>query len=242
MDYTDSLLSYAQSVSSPLIMVIILAIVFSLDPCLMLTNIAAIGYIGREVSDKRKALTQGLFYTLGRTLTYGLLGCVMISLLQVGKSVEPIEEFIEHHGNTIIAIFMIAMGALLCVSEYIPWLNINITRNVQQEHFKGSIGAFLLGAVLTFAFCPTNTVLFFGMMVPICSSSSMGYILPFIFAFTTAIPVIIISYILAFSLNSIGHYYDKIKVIGKVLKWIVAIAFIVIGIYMIISGGGHHHH
>lgn len=241
MHLHQSLMAFAENLSSPLLMVVVMAVVFALDPCLMLTNIAAIGYIGGNISDKKRVLFQGLYYTLGRTLTYGIIGCVMIAFLQVGKSVVPIQEFIEHYGNTIMVVFMIVMGVLLCVADYIPWLGFNLAKNVNQEHFKGGVGAFLLGAVLSFAFCPTNAMLFFGMLVPVCTASSMGYALPFVFSFTTAIPVIIIAIVMAFSLNSIARYYGKIQLVGKIVKRVVGIAFILIGIYLIFTGMGHHH-
>lgn len=242
MHYPDTLMDYAQSISSPVLMVVVLAIVFALDPCLMLTNIAAIGYIGREVDDKRAILARGLYYTLGRTLSYGLLGCIMIAFLQLGKSLHPIEEFVEHYGVAILTVFMLLMGVLLCLSDYIPWLNINLAKNVDQTRFKGKLGAFLLGIVLTFAFCPTNAILFFGMMVPVCSASKFGYALPFLFSATTAIPVLLIAYLIAFSINSIARCYNKVQLIGKILKWVVGIAFIAIGIYLAVHGIGHHHH
>lgn len=241
MDITHQLIYYAQSITSPLVMVLVLAIVFALDPCLTLTNIAAIGYIGSNIDNKKKTLLQGLYYTLGRTLTYGILGCTMIAFLQMGKSLAPIKEFIEHYGNTIIIVFLIATGILICIADHIPGLNFNIAKNIKQERFKGAVGAFLLGAVLSFAFCPTNAVLFFGMMVPACSASNIGYILPFVFAFATAIPVIFIAIIMAFSLNSIARYYNRIQQIGRITKWIVGIAMVAIGITMICTGSPHEH-
>lgn len=241
MHFTDAIMSYAESTTSPILMVMLLAIVFALDPCLMLTNIAAIGYIGREVESKQKALLRGLYYTLGRTLSYGILGCVMIAFLQIGKSIHPIEIFIEHYGFHILIVFMITIGALLCLSDYIPWLKINFNKNLKQEHYKGNIGAFFLGIMLTLAFCPTNAVLFFGMMVPICSASSLGYTLPFLFSITTAIPVLIIAYLIAFSLNTIAKYYNQLQQFSKILKWLVGLSFIAIGIYLAINGVEHHH-
>lgn len=236
------LTNYAENSSSPFIMVIILGLVFALDPCLLMTNIAAIGYLGHEIDSRHNALTRGLYYTLGRTITYGMLGLALIALLRLGRNVEPIAQFIDRYGIYIISPFMFIMGFLLIVADRIKWLRINTIGNIRQERFKGNIGAFLLGAVLTLAFCPTNAIIFFGMMVPVCAASAFGYTLPFIFAATTAIPVIVISYLLAFSLNSIGQYYDKIKIIGNVLRIIVGILFITIAVYLLLSGMPHHHH
>ena len=246
MDNILSLLSnYASNTSSPILMVLILGIVFALDPCLLLTNIAAIGYISRDVNDKKRSFICGLWYTFGRTICYGLLGVILIILLQAGTNISGFELFFEKWGTIIVTIFMIIMGLFLCFSDYIKLPQINIVKNIQQTSFHGSIGAFLLGAILTMAFCPTNAVLFFGMMVPICVVSSWGYILPFIFAATTAIPVIITSYIIAFSLNSIGKYYERLKQISKFMKIFTGVLFIVFGLIMGLQqylGKGHHSH
>lgn len=241
-EFMHHLTEYASNSSSPFFMVIVLGLVFALDPCLLMTNIAAIGYLGREIDKKHTALTRGLYYTLGRTITYGILGVVLITLLRLGKSVEPIEHFIDHYGTYVISPVLLIMGLLLIFADKISWLRISSVQNIRQERFKGNIGAFLLGAVLTFAFCPTNAIIFFGMMVPVCSVSAFGYLLPFIFAATTAIPIIITAYLLAFSLNSIGRYYDKIKTIGNVLRIIVGILFIIIAILMLLSIFPLHHH
>lgn len=241
----SSLSDYASTTASPILMVIILGIIFAIDPCLLLTNIAAIGYISRDVNDKKRSFICGLWYTLGRTICYGFLGVILILLLQAGSNISGFEAFFESWGTTIVSIFMIVMGLFLCFSDHIKLPQINMVKNVNQSSFHGSIGAFLLGAILTMAFCPTNAVLFFGMMVPICVASPLGYFLPFIFAATTAIPVIIISYVIAFSLNSIGKYYEKLKQISKFMKIFTGILFILLGMIMGIqqyTGGGHHSH
>lgn len=243
----DTLTNYAMLTDSPFLMVFLLALVFAFDPCAILTNIAAIGYISKDIENKNIALKKGLWYTLGRTIAYGLLGLTLIILIQLGKNIIPINHFIEEYGKIILIPFMIIVGILLCISDYLPTFNINLSANKMTNRAKsGYFGAFLLGALLSLAFCPTNAMLFFGMMVPISAAHYHGYILPFLFAATTAIPVIIISYLLAFSLQSIGKYYNKLKTIGIYIRWIVGIIFLLIGIFFAIelafNKDVHHHH
>ena len=64
----EELLELAGTTDSPFVMVILLALVFGLDPCPMLTNIAAIGYISQGTENRRQVFIKGLWYTLGRTL------------------------------------------------------------------------------------------------------------------------------------------------------------------------------
>ena len=108
MDNILSILSdYASNTSSPVLMVIILGIIFALDPCLLLTNIAAIGYISKDVNNNKQSFVCGLWYTLGRTICYGLLGVVLILLLQAGTNISGFENFFEKWGTIIVTIFMV---------------------------------------------------------------------------------------------------------------------------------------
>ncbi|WP_249712858.1 sulfite exporter TauE/SafE family protein, partial [Bacillus cereus] len=56
---------------------------------------------------------------------------------------------------------------------------------------EGNLGAFLMGASFSIAFCPTMFVLFCVWLMPIVASTSYGFILPSIFGVATAVPLII---------------------------------------------------
>ena len=51
------------------------------------------------------------------------------------------------------------------------------------------------------------------------------------FAIATALPVIVVAWILAFSTNSIGRFYNKMNTIQKWFNWIVGGLFVAIGLY-----------
>jgi cytochrome c-type biogenesis protein len=92
-----------------------------------------------------------------------------------------------------------------------------------------------LGIVFALAFCPYSGVLYFGMLIPMTIVSVNGLYLPIVFAFATGLPVIIISYFLAYSIGSIGNIYDKVKNFEKWFRRVVAVLFIIIGIYYFYS-------
>ena len=81
------------------------------------------------------------------------------------------------------------------------------------------------------AFCPSSGVFYFGMLIPLATTSSMGYLLPVVFAIATALPVLIVAWVIAFSSNRIGNLYGKIQTIQKWLNLIVGILFVGVGIY-----------
>ncbi|MDO4191023.1 MAG: aromatic aminobenezylarsenical efflux permease ArsG family transporter [Bacteroidales bacterium] len=242
----NELLNLAQNSSSPLIGVLLLGIVFGLDPCAMLTNIAAMGYIGKDLDNKHRVFRNGLLYTLGRTLAFGVLGITLIILLRLGGNVSAIQDFMTEYGEIILIPLLIITGLLLIFADKISFLNISYSaENFSNQAKKGGWGAFVLGLLLSLGFCPTNAIIFFGMMVPMGATSSYGLLLPIIFAIVTALPVVIIAWLLAFSLNNINQFYAKAKNIGKWARWIVGILFIAVGIYFAVehlSEDGCHHH
>jgi threonine/homoserine/homoserine lactone efflux protein len=69
------------------------------------------------------------------------------------------------------------------------------------------------------------------MLIPMSASVSMGYLLPILFAIATALPVLVVAWILAFSAGQIGTVYGKMQTIQKWLNIAVGVLFIVIGIY-----------
>ena len=64
-------------------------------------------------------------------------------------------------------------------------------------------------------------------------ASKSGIFLPLVFAIATGLPVIIIAYIIAFSISSVGSFYNRIKIFELWFRRIVAVIFILSGIYFI---------
>lgn len=96
---------------------------------------------------------------------------------------------------------------------------------------KGDVGALLLGLLFALAFCPTSGVFYFGMLIPMSATASGGYLLPAVFAVATALPVIIVAWMLAYSVGEVGKVYNSIKVFQKWFSLVVALLFIAVGIY-----------
>ena len=90
---------------------------------------------------------------------------------------------------------------------------------------------FLLGIIFAFAFCPYSGVLYFGMLIPMSIASPSGLYLPFVFAVATGLPVIVIAWLLAYSVSSVGGFYNKLKTFEKWFRIIIAVLFIIVGLY-----------
>ena len=60
---------------------------------------------------------------------------------------------------------------------------------------------------------------------------SGGYLLPVVYAFATGFPIVLIAWVLAYSVAGIGKFYNRIQVFQKWFNRVVALTFILIGIY-----------
>lgn len=81
MDWLQTLLDNS---STPVWTAFLLGLLTALSPCPLATNIAAIGFIGKDIENRRRIFWNGLLYTLGRILSYTLLGVVLILILKRG--------------------------------------------------------------------------------------------------------------------------------------------------------------
>lgn len=207
----------------------LLGILTSISPCPLATNITAIAYISREVKTIKNTLLNGLFYTIGRGISYTLLA----TLIYFGFSSFEISRIFQGWGDKI-------LGPILIVIGLIMFGVIKINFSVQNKRIeqikewlatKGYIGSLLLGVLFALAFCPYSGVLFFGVLIPLVLKSTESLLLPPFFALGTGLPVIIFSFLIAFSLKKINKLFVIMQKAEKTIRYIVASIFIIVGVY-----------
>lgn len=64
-------------------------------------------------------------------------------------------------------------------------------------------------------------------------ASSDGLYLPIVFAFGTGLPVILFTYLLAFTATKVGLFYNRITKIEKVMRYVAGVVFILTGFYYV---------
>lgn len=74
----ELLQNWMSNSSLPVTTAFILGLLTAISPCPLATNITAIGFIGRDVEDKRKVFINGLIYTAGRAIAYTLLAFIRL--------------------------------------------------------------------------------------------------------------------------------------------------------------------
>ncbi len=226
MEFLQNLLD---NTSVPVLYAFILGLMTAISPCPLATNITAIGYISKDIKNKKKIFINGLLYTLGRAVSYTGLGVI----LYFGASKFHVAKFFQLYGERILGPLLIIIGFIMMDMIKIKISGLSkVSENLEKKSRSGSgWSALLLGIIFALAFCPYSGVLYFGMLIPISINSPDGLFLPFVFAVATGLPVVIIAYILAFSVSSIGGFYNKIKVFEKWFRRVVAVVFIIVGIY-----------
>lgn len=228
MDWLQNLLDNS---STPVLTAFLLGLLTAISPCPLATNIAAVGFIGRNIENRRLVFINGLLYTLGRVLSYTLLGVVLIMILREGSSMFGIQKTIGTWGELLIGPMLLIIGLFMIWGDRLNLPKFGFNSNAEGLARKGGAGALLIGVLFALAFCPTSGVFYFGMLIPMSATATAGYLFPAVFAIATAIPVLIVAWILAFSVQQMSSFYGRIKTVQKWLNLIVGILFIVIGIY-----------
>lgn len=228
MEFLQNLLERTEV---PLLYALILGLLTAISPCQFARNITAIGFISRDIQNPGKVFVNGLFYTLGNAVGYLTLG----TLLFFGASKFQVSKTLISYGKVVTGIVLFLGGLLMLDIIRINFAGSGrFAKMVQERRFRGNkTDSALLGFLLSLSFCPYNAALFFGMLIPMAISSAKGLYLPLAYSITTGLPVAIVAYLLAFSMAGIGSFFNKVKVFQTWFNRIVAMIFIVIGLYYI---------
>jgi len=228
MEFLTNLLDNS---TMPWLTAFLLGLMTAISPCPLATNITAIGFISKDLEDRNRVFFNGLFYTLGRAITYTVIALIIF----LGADQLKFGGLFQRYGEKIVGPLLIIIGLFMLGIIKIKFPGFNrLTSGMQNKKKWGYLDAVLLGLVFALAFCPYSGVLYFGILVPLTVSSASGLHLPIIFAVATGIPVIIIAWVLAYTVSGIGNVYNKIKSFELWFRRIIAVLFIAVGIYYII--------
>ena len=181
----------------------------AISPCPLAANIAAISFVSRKVGKVAVVLSAGLLYTLGRTLTYAVLGMLLVSGLTAAPELSHV---LQKYMNLLMGPLLIVVAMIL-----LNLLNLRLPSgsglgDVMRKKAEqlGVLGAFGLGVIFALSFCPTSAALFFGSLLPLAIKMESGLVLPGVFGIATGLPVLVFAFLLAFSANHVAKAYNKI--------------------------------
>lgn len=210
-----------------------LGMLTSISPCPLATNIAAVSFIGKNITCPYKTVFSGLLYTFGRIFSYVFLGIIIVTGL---LSVPSLANFLQHYMTIVMGPLLILIGIILL--EVIKFnFSIGITSAGLQEKVKkfGLVGALLLGIIFALSFCPISAALFFGSLISLSVEHNSKILLPLAYGIGTGIPVVIFAVIISFSVNSVGKAYNGLVKFEFLMRKITGVIFILAGIYFIVT-------
>lgn len=227
-----------------------LGLLTSISPCPLATNIAAISYVGRKVGDTRLVINAGLLYTLGRCLLY--LGLATL-LTTTALSIPVVSLFLQKYMHLLLGPIFLAMGmflvGLITISSGGTMMGPGMQKRVDA---MGVWGALLLGIFFALSFCPTSAAWFFGLLaltmgseagaitlvlerigiaLPEASLPGASLVLPLVYGVGTALPVLVVAFLLAYSAKSVGKTYNALSSIEWWARMITGWLFILVGIW-----------
>jgi cytochrome c biogenesis protein CcdA len=207
-----------------------LGILTSVSPCPLATNIAAISYVGRRVEKPRQVVAGGALYTLGRSVTYVVLGAALVfSLL----SAPYVSNFLQTYMNKVLGPVLVVVGMFLLGLLQFSWGGSRLAAGMEHRARKAGLwGAFLLGIGFALSFCPVSAALFFGSLVPLAVRNDSAFLLPTLYGVGTALPVVVFAFVVALGAHSVGRVFDQVTRIELWARRITGIVFVGVGIYL----------
>ncbi len=206
-----------------------LGILTSISPCPLASNIAAVSFLSKKIAHPVLVFVSGLAYTLGRMVSYAVLGRIIINSL---LSVPQVAQFLQKYMGKALGLLLIVTGLILLevITLRLPGIALS-----EKHHNKlvesGAPGAFLLGFIFALAFCPISAALFFGSLIPLALNSKAGTLLPFVYGIGTGLPVLIFAVAIALGVTSMSHWFHRITKLEYYTRRITGIIFILVGLY-----------
>jgi cytochrome c biogenesis protein CcdA len=217
----------------PIISAFWFGILTSISPCPLASNIAAVSYMVKGVEKSSSVLTTGLMYTLGRIITYIVLGILIsASLLNIPQA----SQFMQNIMPKILGPVLILTGFFLLglISFSLPGFSVS-EKTALKFGKNGNLGALLLGVLFALSFCPVSAALFFGSLIPLTVQNNSPTILPSLYGIGTGLPVLVFAIIITSGTRNISRIFNAVTRTEYWSRKVTAVILIAVGIYYILT-------
>jgi len=213
-----------------LLSVFLMGLIINLDFCPLAGDIAILSYVSKEAKSARRTFLHVSLYALGRIVAYSILSMIIFfGLNQLDLS------YIQENGEKFIGIAILIFGIFSLIRN----------KDHCHEHEESSeskeyvsrrsyLGSFLWGISFSLAFCPHSAAIFFGIFVPM-TISSFNPLLPILFGLGASSLIIIFSLLISTNRKKMESVIEKLEEKEKTTKHLVAIIFIIVGIFYLIN-------
>jgi cytochrome c biogenesis protein CcdA len=227
-----------------------LGVLTSISPCPLATNIAAISYIGRRVERPQLVMAAGVLYTLGRCLLYLTLAALLAT---TALSIPAVSTFLQKYVHLLLGPILLLLGMFLVGLITTTMGGAKINKWLQDRiDAMGIWGALVLGVLFAVSFCPTSAAWFFGLVGLTMGSEAVAIttqlskigidlppdplpagmlLLPTIYGIGTALPVLAVASLLAYSAQAVGKAYNALAQVEWWARMLTGWTLILIGCY-----------
>lgn len=201
-------------------------------PCTIASNVTILtSVLNRNISIS-KLFSKICAYILGRMVAY--LGVAY--LLYFFSDVILISELLQEYFGMLLGPLFLLVGLLMLDIIHIHGLENKCLVWMNRWNNSDRLGgAFFLGLIMAFAFCPYGALIYFGMMVPLSISADFGVFVPVFFSLGTAVPIVLVSLLLFWGWESNKSLFSKFQRFEWWLRRILAIFFIISGFLFILE-------
>jgi len=234
MDIINYILS--QQADIPLLAAFVLGLLVAINPCQLAINMSALTYLIRQ-AHYRHPLRTIMLYILGKTISYTVLGWVLMCLIGGGQNVDGMKNMLSK-AEIVVPYVMIALGVFMIYRALRPHHHHhgeNCHHSGQMIHRNGPLGALILGITLAFAFCPESAVFYFGLMLPLSITSSAGALVPLLFALAASVPLIIMAIIIKKAFAEIENVSHTMEHAQQIINGCVGLLFIIMAALMLMT-------
>jgi cytochrome c-type biogenesis protein len=199
-------------------------IMTTLHPCPVSTNIASVSFLSGLTSNKNKSRSVIAFFVIGYLISYLSLGIIISSgLLSIPSLSLKLQGGISVFMGPILIILGMILSDILKLQKFYRGRPVKYL----QSRKWGATGSLLFGIIVALSFCPATAAIFFGLLVPQAIRYNQMILFPVIYAFGAALPVFIISALIAKGVI-ISNHVKWIRILPVISGWIL----IIIGIYL----------
>ncbi|MEW5796180.1 MAG: aromatic aminobenezylarsenical efflux permease ArsG family transporter [Candidatus Zixiibacteriota bacterium] len=202
----------------------------SISPCPLATNVAAISYIGRQVTSPARVIATGLMYTLGRSAVYVAVGALTVAGTM---AVPKLSFFLQNHFNEFLGPILLVAGLILLGALRFKGTGPAVAEGTQERLARqGLWGGGLLGVLFALSFCPVSAALYFGSLIPLAVKSQSTILVPTVFGIGTAIPVVAFAVLIAVGTRFIGGVFNRLTALERWARLTTGVVFVLIGLYL----------
>jgi cytochrome c-type biogenesis protein len=210
--------------SVPILFALLLGMVAILAPCQITGNLGAIMLYGNKSLQEKVAWKEAIAFITGKIAVYSILGVIV---LVVGKEIMESFQSIAPYIRKLLGPMLVFIGLVLMGLINVKF-SFSLTNGSFTKSKKGVYSAFLFGVFISLGFCPTMFLLFFLTLMPIVLTSSVGVLLPSVFAIGTSLPLLTFLILIAFT-GFQGKQLKQSKKIGSVVQIVTGLLLFTIG-------------